>query len=282
MFVFDTPGPVSVMLELGVARDVRIVASDRADTIVEAAASNPSDESDVDAARNLRADRSGDEVRITGHKNRPFDFSRRTRSADITVKLPAGSRVHAKVQLGSLRCEGVLGQLQVKTGMGDIRVERSGPARLETGTGHVTVDGIGGDGDIRTGSGKVNVGRVDGGVTVRNSNGDTEIDAVAGDVRVRSANGAIVVDQAGANVDVRTHHGPIRIGAIARGVAELGTSMGDLDLGIATGTAAWLDLETSFGQLRNLLDDVARPEEADDTVAVRGRTSTGNVTIHRA
>ncbi|GAA1219501.1 DUF4097 family beta strand repeat-containing protein [Prauserella alba] len=282
MLVFDTPGPVSVVLDLGVARDVHIVASDRADTVVEVAASDPSDESDVEAAGKVRVDHSGGEVRITAHKHRAFDFSRKTRSADVTIELPTGSRVDGRLQMGGIRCEGTLGRVKLKTGMGDIRVERSGSAQLDTGAGHVTVDGIGGDGDIRTGSGTVSVGRVEGGAEVKNSNGDTEIDAVAGDVRVRSANGAIVVDEAGASVDVRTHNGSIRLGEIARGKVELGTSMGDLDLGIAAGTAAWLDVETTFGQLRNLLDDALGPDEADETVEVRGRTSTGDVTVRRA
>ncbi|MCP2255803.1 DUF4097 and DUF4098 domain-containing protein YvlB [Prauserella aidingensis] len=282
MLVFDTPGPVFVMLDLGVARDVHIVASDRADTVVEVAASDPSNESDVEAAGKVRVDQSGDEVRVTGQKPRAFDFSRKTRSADITIELPAGSRVDGRLHMGGVRCEGALGGVKLKTGMGDIRVERSGPAQLGTGAGHVTVDRIDGDGDIRTGSGKVSVGRVEGDAGIKNSNGDTEIDAVAGDLRVRSANGAILVDEAGANVDVRTHNGPIRLGEIARGRVELGTSMGDLDLGIAAGTAAWLDVETTFGQLRNLLDDALGPDESDRTVEVRGRTSTGDVTVRRA
>src|SRR5256885_11157054 len=44
-------------------------------------------------------------------------------------------------------------------------------------------------------------------------------------------------------------------------------------IGIAEGTAAWLAVNTGFGQVRNQLENTTRPDEADETVEVRGRTS---------
>jgi hypothetical protein len=58
--------------------------------------------------------------------------------------------------------------------------------------------------------------------------------------------------------------------------------MGDLEIGIAEGTAARLEVNTKFGQVRNLLDSVARPEQSDETVEVRARTSCGGITIRRS
>jgi hypothetical protein len=68
---------------------------------------------------------------------------------------------------------------------------------------------------------------------------------------------------------------------VARGSVQLGTAMGDMEVGIAEGTAAWLDLNTGFGQVRNLLDNAAAPAESDETVEVRGRTAYGDITIRR-
>jgi hypothetical protein len=106
--------------------------------------------------------------------------------------------------------------------------------------------------------------------------------AVVGDVRVRSANGAIGIGRAGAGVDVKTSNGSIRLGEVVRGSVVLGTAAGDLDIGVAEGTAAWLEVNTFYGQVRNLLADASRPEEGDKTVEVRGRTSYGDITIHRS
>jgi len=68
---------------------------------------------------------------------------------------------------------------------------------------------------------------------------------------------------------------------VARGSVVLGSANGDLDIGIAEGTAAWLEVSTGFGHVRNLLKNASRPEEADETVEVRGRTSYGDITIRR-
>jgi DUF4097 and DUF4098 domain-containing protein YvlB len=279
---FETPEPVSVTLDLGVA-DVRIAASDRTDTVVEVRPSDDTDESDVKAAEKVRVDHTGGTLRITGPKLRPFDYSRhRTKSVDVSVELPAGSAVAVEMQMGDVRSTGRLGECRLKTSAGNLALERTGPSRLDTSAGHVSADAITGDAEISTGSGKIRIGEIEGAAVVKNSNGDTAIDAVTGDVRVRAANGDIRVERAGAGVDAKTSNGSIHLGQVARGSVVLGTAMGSLEIGIAQGTAAWLELDTGFGHVRNLLDNATRPEEADETVEVRGRTSFGDITIHRS
>jgi DUF4097 and DUF4098 domain-containing protein YvlB len=278
---FETPEPISVTVELGVG-DVRITASDRTDTVVEVRPSDEADESDVKAAQQVRVDYANGMLQVTGPKVRAFDFSRKTRSVDVAIELPTGSQVSAAVQVGNFRCAGRLGQCRIKTSTGNVRLERTGPLRLDTSAGHVTADGIAGNAEISTGSGKVQIGEVEGSAVVKNSNGDTTIDAVTGDVRVRAANGGISVDRAGANVDAKTSNGNIRLGEVARGSVVLETAMGDLEIGITEGTAAWLQVNTGFGHVHNLLDAAGRPAESDETVEVRGRTSYGDITIRRS
>ncbi|APU17998.1 MULTISPECIES: DUF4097 family beta strand repeat-containing protein [Actinoalloteichus] len=278
---FATPEPISATLELGVGT-VRISASDRADTIVDVRPSDESDESDVQAARDVRVDYANGVLRITGPKAPLFDFSRKTRSVDVSIVLPSGSQLSGDVQVGSLNGTGLLGKCRFKTSAGDVRLERTGPLRVDTAAGHVTATRVAGDVEIHTGSGKVRIGKVEGSVAVKNSNGDTEIEAADGDVRVRSANGGISIERAGGGVDAKTSNGSVRVGEVARGSVELGSAMGDLDIGIAEGTAAWLEVHTKFGQVHNLLDTAARPEESDETVEVRARTSFGGITIRRS
>jgi DUF4097 and DUF4098 domain-containing protein YvlB len=184
--------------------------------------------------------------------------------------------------VGDVRGAGRLGQCRFKTSVGNFWLERTGPLRLDTSAGHVTADGITGNAEISTGSGRVQIGEVNGTAVVKNSNGATTIDAVTGDARVRAANGDIHIERAGAGVDAKTSSGDIRLGEVVRGSVVLGTSMGNLDVGIAAGTAAWLAVDTAFGHVRNQLENAARPEESDQTVEVRGRTSYGDITIHRS
>ena len=278
---FTTPESISVTVELGVG-DVRIVASDRTDTVVEVRPSNAADESDVQAAKQVRVDFTDGVLRVTGPRSRLFDFSRRTRSVDVSIELPSGSQVATELQVGGVRGDGRLGECRVRTGAGNVSLADTGPLRLDTAAGHVTVAGVAGNAEIHTGSGKVRVGDVRGSAVVRNSNGDTTLAAVAGDVRVRNANGDIAVERAGAGVDAKTSNGAIRLGEIARGSVVLGTAMGDLEIGIAEGTAAWLDVTTGFGRVHNLLDSATKPEPTDETVEVRGRTSYGDITVRRS
>jgi DUF4097 and DUF4098 domain-containing protein YvlB len=278
---FETPQPISVTLELGVG-DVRITASDRSDTIVEVRPTDESDESDVQAARQVRVDYANGLLEIRGPKARMFDFSRKTRSVDVSIELPSGSQVSADLQVGDVGSAGRLGECRFKTTAGNLRLDRTGPARLDTGAGHVSAEGVAGNAEIHTGTGKVRVGEIEGSVVVKNSNGDTEIDSVAGDVRVRAANGAISVDRAGAGVDAKTANGSICLGEVVRGAVAIGTASGDLEIGIAEGTAAWLEVNTGFGRVRNLLAETAQPAASDETVEVRARTSYGDITIRRS
>jgi DUF4097 and DUF4098 domain-containing protein YvlB len=279
MPMYETPEPISVTLELGVG-NVRIAASDRTDTVVEVRPSDEADESDVQAATQVRVDYTNGMLQVTGPK-RAFDFSRKTKSVDVSIELPSGSLLSAHLLMGDLHCAGRLGQCRIKT-TGNVWLERTGPLRLHTGAGHVTADAITGNAEISTGSGKIRIGDVEGTAVVKNSNGDTTIDAVTGDLRVRNANGTIDVERAGAGVDAKTSNGSIRLGEVVRGSIVLGTAAGNLDIGIAAGTAAWLEVNTAFGHVRNQLGNTTRPDETDETVEVRARTSYGDITIHRS
>lgn len=280
MPVFDTPTSINVTVDLAVG-NLRIAASDRVDTVVEVRPSDEADESDVEAARQVRVDFASGTLRIAAPK-RVFDFSRRTRSVDVVIELPADSRVTATTQAGDIQGSGRLGDCRFKTAAGDVRLERTGPLRVSSAAGHVTVGTVAGDADVSTGSGKLRVGEISGTAAVKNSNGETVIGAVTGDARVRNANGDIDIERAGASVDAKTANGAVRVGEVVRGQVTLGTAMGDLDVGIAAGTAAWLDVNTSFGHVRNQLDKTTGPDDADRTVEVRGRTAYGDITIHRS
>jgi DUF4097 and DUF4098 domain-containing protein YvlB len=279
MPTFDTPEPISLTLELAVG-NVRIAASDRTDTVVDVRPSDHTDESDVQAARQIRVDHTNGTLQITGPK-RVFDFSKKTRSVDVSIELPSGSQVSVHLQMGEVRCTGRLGESRVKT-TGNIWLEQTGALRLHTGFGHITIDGVTGEADISTATGKIQIGEIDGTAVIKNSNGDTTIDAATNDVRVRAANGDIHIERAGAGVDAKTSNGSIRLGEVVRGSVVLGTAAGGLDIGIAEGTAAWLEVTTGFGQVRNLLENAIRPDEADETVEVRGYTSYGDITIRRS
>ncbi|MFI5912086.1 DUF4097 family beta strand repeat-containing protein [Dactylosporangium sp. NPDC051541] len=282
MPTYETPEPITISLELAVGH-VRIAAApDRTTTNVEIRPTDPGERSDVEAAGLVRVDHTGGELRITGPKSRMFDFSRTTRSVDVVVEVPSGSGVTGKLELGDYRFTGRLGDCRLKTGLGNVWVEQTGALRVDSGAGDVTALDVAGDAEIATGTGKVQLGAVQGAAVVKNSNGESTVDAVSGDVRIRNANGSIAVGRAGSGVDAKTALGNVRLGAVIRGSVVTESALGDLDIGIADGSAAWLEVNTGFGHVRNELHNATRPEPTDETVQVRGRTSYGDITIRRS
>lgn len=286
MPVFATPQPISVTIEISVG-DVRITAEDRTDTVVEVRPTDERDASDVKAAERTSVEYTDGVLVIKTPKTQAMDFSRKTRSVDVSVVLPIGSHVRGEASVGDLSCSGRLGECTYKTSTGHVQLDRTGPLRLKTAGGHVTVGRVDGDAEVGTGTGQIRIGEIDGAAVVKNSNGNTEIGRVVGDVHVRSANGDISVESAlGLETEARTSNGSIRVGEVSRGVVVLKTATGDLEIGIAEGRPAKLDLTTGFGRVNNMLEvadeSPGKTMSSEESVDVRARTSYGDITVHRS
>ena len=281
MTTYDTPEPIAISIEI--VGDARVTASDRSDTTVVVRPRNGANSADVKAAEETVVEFSDGRlrVRIPKHWTRftPFGGGE---SVDVTIEAPTGSRVEAHTDLGHLYGEGELGASRFKSAMGNIRLDHTGHLHASTGFGDVAVDRVQGDAEIRSGSGDIRVGVVDGSVVVKNANGLTTVDESAGDLRVKNANGDILVGSAHASVTTRTANGDIRIGDVRHGTVVMETAAGELEVGVHEGTAAWLDVSSRFGTVRNALDAAQGPAPTDDTVEIRARTSAGDIVITRA
>jgi DUF4097 and DUF4098 domain-containing protein YvlB len=198
------------------------------------------------------------------------------------VGLPSGSGVRAVAQTAVFQSSGRLGECRFKTSTGDIQLEETGPFTAATSIGDVTVDRVDGRAEVTVGSGSVRLGLVSGAAVVKNSNGDTWVGEVTGALRAKAANGTITVGKAHRAVEAKTANGDIRIGEVIRGSIVLGTSIGQLAIGIARDTAALLDVRTKSGVIHNFLKEADGPGQAAETVAVYATTSSGDVSIHRA
>ena len=243
---FDTPEPISLELDLSVA-DVRIDASDRSDTVIEVLPSDPSKRDDVGAAERTRIEHTAGRVLVKTPKNwrtySPFGYGG---GVEVRVQLPVGSRIIAKSGMGSVSSSGALGDSQIKTGMGDIQVEHAAAARLTTGMGDIEIGHLSGAAELSTGTGEIRAGEVSGVVTAKNANGD------------------------------------VRVAEAVRGSVEARTGYGQIEVGVPDGTAAWLDLSTGWGEVRNGLDRSGPPEPGEESVEVRAHSGYGDITITRA
>lgn len=277
---FQTPQPISVVLELRVA-DVRIAAGERADTIVQVRPSDSSRRDDVTAAEHTRVEYADGRLLVKGPRRlrelSPFSDGG---SIDVEIELPAGSDLSGHSAAGGFRCSGSLGRCELKSAAGEINLDRAARVKLAT-AGDIRLGRVTGDAELTTATGDVQAGEIDGSAQIKNSNGDTRIGAVGGALRVKAANGDIDVEHSHGSVSAKTANGHIRVGSIRRGSLLAVTATGHIEIGIAAGVAVWLDLDTRYGHVHNGLDAIEGPGSADEQVEVQARTGFGDITIRR-
>ncbi|MFF7729648.1 DUF4097 domain-containing protein [Streptomyces sp. NPDC008001] len=276
---FDTPAPISVTAQVS-AGSIQFTAGDRSDTVVEVRPRDPKKDRDVRAAEQTEVTYAGGVLTVRTPKQRYLVGP--TGTVDVTVELPTGSSVDMAGAWAQVLGEGRLGEVRVKTSSGDVRLDTTGPLHLTASHGSITVDRVEGMAEITTSSGSLRVGTVDGPAVLKNSHGSTTVGAATGDLRVSGANGDIDIARAESSVTATTAHGTLRVADVARGTVQLETSYGAIEVGIREGSAAWLDVSSGSGQVRNGLTASESPEEAEDAVKVRARTRFGNIDVLRA
>jgi hypothetical protein len=275
---FDTPEAISVTAHVE-AGSIQFIASDRVDTVVEVRPRNPKKDLDTRTAGETQVAYASGALTVRTPKSGLFG---RTGTVDVTVEVPTGSRIDMTGSWAQVLGEGRLGEVRVKTSSGDARFDTTGPLQLTASHGSITVDRVEGMAEITTSSGSLRVGLIDGPAVLKNSHGTTTVGAATGELRVNGANGDIEIRRAEDSVTAVTAHGTLRMDEVARGTVQLETSYGAIDIGIREGTAAWLDANSSTGQVRNSLTASQNPEQGGDTVKIRARTKHGNIDIRRA
>ncbi|MFD8722735.1 DUF4097 family beta strand repeat-containing protein [Streptomyces sp. NPDC059629] len=213
---FDTPAPVFVVLDIP-AGLIRFIAADRADTTVEVLPSDPARSRDVKAAERIEVGYDDGVLRIeaAAAKNRILGDSG---SVEVTVQLPAGSRVEAKAALAELRGVGRLGDVVFEGAQATVKLDETDGARLTLQAGDISVGRLGGPAEIST------------------QKGDLDI--------TEAVQGAVVL---------RTQHGEISVGA-ARGVSaslDAGTTYGRINNTLKNDGTAALDIRatTAYGNI---------------------------------
>lgn len=278
---FPTPEPVTATVEL--VGDLRVVAGDSDETVVEVRPGDPTSAADVKLAEQTRVELSAGHLTIATPKSwRRFTPFGGRETVDVTVELPRGSQLTVDSGYGDVTTEGELGTCRVKTAMGDVRLDTTGTLSARSGFGSVSVERATGDADVSTGSGAIRVERAERGARVRNANGASRVGHVGGDLRAKAANGDIVVDRAERSVNAKTACGDVRLLEVASGTVVAESAAGEVEVGVRVGTAAWVDAATRFGRVRNALDTGGAPAPTEESVSVRARTNAGDILIGRA
>ena len=159
MPTYETPAPINLAINLQVGA-VEIIAGDRSDTVVTVSPANPAKAIDRRGAEETKVDFDGQRLTITGPRPRISLFGP-WESVDVTVELPTGSRLTAKIADGDLRTVGRLGATRLKCPMGPVEVDTTVDLWLRAGHGNVTVDTGHADIEITADHGQIRVGTVD-------------------------------------------------------------------------------------------------------------------------
>ncbi|KUL28794.1 DUF4097 family beta strand repeat-containing protein [Actinoplanes awajinensis] len=191
---FATTSPITAVLDIPAGR-IQFIAADRADTTVEIRPADAAKGRDVKAAEQITVDYRDGVLRIETpapqHK-----LLGNSGVVEVTVQLPAGSRVEAKTAAGEVRGVGRLGDVTVEGAQGSIELDESAAASLTLLHGDITV------------------GRLTGSAQITTQHGDIRVaEAVAGALVLRTQSGNISADAArgvSASLDAGTTHGRIR------------------------------------------------------------------------
>ncbi|HWV79296.1 MAG TPA: DUF4097 family beta strand repeat-containing protein [Isoptericola sp.] len=278
MPTFPAPQPVPVRVDVPFA-NVHVVAGERDDVVVTVLPTNAKSGS-TRAAEQVRVDRDGDAVSITypgSWKQYVLPFAAGT--ADITVELPEGSSVSGKA--GSLYAEGTLSAVDMALSAGNARVDDVERLDLKVSAGSATAGRVTGSLDLKVSAGSVFVDEVSGDGAIRATNGTTTVGSVTGALEVHGAHGDIAVSRVRGTVTAKSAHASIRVNNLESGAVTLTTSFGSIEVGVPEGTAAYLDLSSESGSVRNQLTPTDGPVEDEATAEIHASTGFGDVVVRR-
>jgi DUF4097 and DUF4098 domain-containing protein YvlB len=263
MRTFEHTGPVTVAVRAQRGR-VDITATDQAAVQVEV---TPLDDSAAaaDAARDTYVALEGDSLVVDAPTRSGWQW-RRAPNLAVTIRVPTGSSIVATLASADLRARGRYAQGQVKAASGEAWIEEmTGSAQIESASGGLTVGRVGGALRIGSASGRVRVGDV------------------SGDVAAKAASGSITIGDVGGSLSAETASGDIDVAVVRRGQTGIRSASGDVEVGVAAGTGAWLDVSTATGSLVNELTVTGAPGDGAGKPALRLRirTASGDIAIRR-
>ncbi len=259
--VFETPGPVTVVVEneVGVV-DVECVETTLTEVTLEA---------DTPAAQDL--------IEMARVSCTPGDNGRM-----VSVLIPRrrfvlsdGVSVRVRAPFGAT--------LRVATASAEIRVRgRSGRAFLKTASGPIVVEEAAGDVRAQTASGTITLGSILGEVRAQTASGDISVQS-AGPADLQSVSGDVRLGQLGRDGTTSTVSGRIEIARCGGGRLRAKSVSGAVTLGIAPGVSLRVDADSFSGQVRSEIPiGEEGPAGGDPDLVVAVQTVSGNVTLQRA
>jgi DUF4097 and DUF4098 domain-containing protein YvlB len=175
---FAATAPIAAVLDIPAGR-IQMIAADRSDTTVDIRPADASRSRDVKAAEQVNVEYAGGVLRVAVEsKNQLFGPSG---SIELTVQLPAGSRVEVKGAGTDFRAVGRLGDVAYESAQAAVKIDEASSARITVQAGDVEIGRLTGPGEISTGKGDVRIAEaVRGKLVLTTQAGDLSVGAAAG------------------------------------------------------------------------------------------------------
>jgi len=173
----------------------------------------------------------------------------------------------------------------------ELRVRASVPhsagVKVKTASADTKLDGRFGPLGINSVSGDVRArGEIDGPAVLKTVSGDADLDRVDGDLSAHTVSGDLRIGPVIGSTDLKTVSGDIRLQSVTAGDVRFTSVSGDIEIGIAQGSALDVDAGSTSGDLSSEVPLASEPipgeGEPTPTVVLRGRTVSGDVKVFRA
>jgi DUF4097 and DUF4098 domain-containing protein YvlB len=248
---FQTPLPLE--LEVGIpSGDIEVETT-------EGEESNITVDGDDRLLEEVEVRQDGNRVVVTYRGKGKFGFS----LSPLSLVFGSELRVRATVPHGA--------GVKVKTASADTRLDGDfGPLGINSVSGDVRLRGV-----------------TAGGANLKTVSGDAELDKVQGDLSAHTVSGDLRMGPVEGSTDLKTVSGDIRLQAVSAGDVRFSSVSGDIEIGIASGSALDVDAGSTSGDLSSEVPLASEPvpgesEGAAPTVVLRGRTVSGDVKVFRA
>ena len=165
------------------------------------------------------------------------------------------------------------------------RVPHGAGVKVKTASADADLDGQFGPVSVNSVSGDLRVrGEIAGNAAVKTVSGDVTLERVDGELRVQSVSGDVTAQSVGGSLVAKSVSGDLRIESIRQGHAEATSISGDVEIGIAVGSAVDVDANSVSGDLASEvpLADAPVDNGGGPTVVVRGKTVSGDFRVFRA
>ena len=188
----------------------------------------------------------------------------RNTNAHLRLGVPPDLEYVIKVGSADVSVSADIGRSKISSGSGDVDVGRAHDLEVSTGSGHVSAAQVDGSAArMSSGSGDVTVGEADCPVIAKSGSGDVTVKRSRHPVQASSGSGDITVADTSGTVDLRT-------------------ASGSLTVGVADRLPAWLDLDSSSGEVRIALEPTHQPGPSEAYVSIKATTASGDIAVYRA